>query len=181
MSEAGWKQSAIWLPPKALARLAKLCKERDLTRQDMIIRLILEAETQTKKKSVSKKKTARSKAKITKKRSQAIAAPAFDDIGLARPDTFNDFPGAVSVNAAIKDLSRIDMKRKSRLDWRSQPRKFMAVREAQKHIRAFKKQHTDATINQRYKVEDKSIMEITATYTDDRPDHRVVFQARKNR
>ena len=73
------------------------------------------------------------------------------------------------------------MKRNSRLDWRNQPRKFMAVREAQKHIRAFKKQHTDATINQRYKVEDKSIMEITATYTDDRPDHRVVFQARKNR
>ena len=62
--------------------------------------------------------------------------------------------------------------------WRSLPRKFMAVWEAQKHIAAFSKTHGDATINQRYMVEDKTIMEVIATYGDDRPDYRVVYQAR---
>ena len=54
----------------------------------------------------------------------------------------------------------------------------MAVWEAQKHIAAFSKTHGDATINQRYMVEDKTIMEVIATYGDDRPDYRVVYQAR---
>ena len=96
-----------------------------------------------------------------------------DAIGLARPPEFKPFPGAVSVSAEVKDFPMMD-----EMKWRSLPRKFVGIREAEKHISAFRKTHADATINKRYMLEDKTLMEITATYTDGRPDHRVVYQAR---
>ena len=54
----------------------------------------------------------------------------------------------------------------------------MSIWEAEIHMKAFKKAHADAVVEQRYKVEDKTIMELTATYDDDRADYRVVYQAR---
>jgi hypothetical protein len=54
----------------------------------------------------------------------------------------------------------------------------MAVWEAEKHLQRFRQKHREATVEQRYKVQDKTILELSATYDDDRPDYRVVYQAR---
>ena len=123
--------------------------------------------------------TSNKKTKATKKRSTRTTAPTMlDAIGLSRLDTFKDSPTAVSVSAEIRDLSKIS-KGKQWHDWRSLPRKFMAVWEAKKHIAQFRKTHRAAKVAQRHLDEDKTLMEIIATYTDGRPDHRVVYQARR--
>ncbi len=97
-----------------------------------------------------------------------------DAIGLARPDGFKDFPGAVSVICEAKNLPVMD-----RLDWSStSPRQFMAVWEAEALIAKFRKTHADATISERYKLADKSVIEFMASYDDDRADHRLMLQAR---
>ena len=176
MTAAGWKQSAIWLPPQAVAALDHLCQTSDSSRQDVIARLILDAGEKPKatpKKAPVKKK----KRKVSKKKRAAAEKTTpllhLDAIGLSRPPEFKPFPGAVSVSAEVKDFPMMD-----EIKWRSLPREFMGIREAQKHISAFRKAHADATINKRYMLEDKTLMEITATYTDSRPDQRVVYQAR---
>jgi len=51
----------------------------------------------------------------------------------------------------------------------------MAIWEAEKHLQRFQQKHREATIKQRYKVEDKTILELSATYDDERADHRVVY------
>ena len=38
--------------------------------------------------------------------------------------------------------------------------------------------HREAAIKQSYKVEDKTILELSTAYDDERADHRVVYQAR---
>lgn len=128
--------------------------------------------------------TSNKKKAATKRRSSKKAAPAaetmLDAIGLGRPEAFRDFPGAVSVTAEIKDFPKMNKGQQSK-GWRSSPRKFMAVWEAQKHIDKFKKAHRDATVEQRYMGEDQTLIELTATYADERPDHRVVYQARRDR
>ena len=124
-----------------------------------------------KKKSVAKKASARKR--TAKKKVEAPVDTIMDAIGLARPVSFKDFPGAVSVMAEAKTLPVRD-----RLEWKASPRRYMAVWEAEKHLQRFQKKHREATVKQRYKVEDKTIMELIATYDDDRPDHRVMYQAR---
>ena len=83
MKQAGWQQSAIWLPPKAVARLKKLCKAQGLTKQEAITRLILQADARapeapppvSKKTSARKKpaakKTAAAKKQLAKKKTAA--------------------------------------------------------------------------------------------------------------
>ena len=177
MTAAGWKQSAIWLPPQAVAALDQLCQTSDSSRQDVIARLIIDAGEKPKpapRTPVKKKKrNAAKKKRASAKKTTPVASPRLDSIGLARPPEFKPFPGAVSVSAEVKDFPMMD-----EMEWRSLPRKFVGIREAEKHISAFRKTHTEATIKQRYMLEDKTLIEITATYKDDRPDHRVVYQAR---
>ncbi len=97
-----------------------------------------------------------------------------DAIGLARSVGFKDFPGAVSVMCEAKTLPK-----RNRLDWQpTSPRQFMAVWEAEDLIGEFRDTHADAVIEQRYKVEDKIIIELMASYADRRADNRVVCQAR---
>jgi len=178
MTDAGWKQSAIWLPPEAVTTLEQLCQlSGDLTRQDMICRLILEAGETPITKTRKKKKAAKKKSSSRKKKTaaQKPTPVKLDAMGLARAVGFIDFPSAVSVRAEIKDYRMME-----RMDWRDLPYKFMAVWEAEKHLSDFKKTHTEAKIKQRYKTKDKTLIEVTATYSDERPDHRVVYQARGN-
>lgn len=97
-----------------------------------------------------------------------------DATGLARSVSCKDFPGAVSVMCEAKTLPKRD-----RLDWQpTSPRQFMAIWEAEALISEFRETHADAVIEQRYKVEDKTIIELMASYADKRADHRVVCQAR---
>lgn len=56
----------------------------------------------------------------------------------------------------------------------------MTVWEAEELIRNFRKTHADASIEQRYKLEAKTLIELMASYKDKRADHRVLCQA-KNR
>ena len=42
----------------------------------------------------------------------------------------------------------------------------------------FRQAHFEAAVEMRYRVEDKTILELSATYDDERADHRVVYQAR---
>ena len=74
MKQAGWQQSAIWLPPKAVARLKKLCKAQGLTKQEAITGLILQADARApeapppaSKKASARKKPAAKKAAAAKK------------------------------------------------------------------------------------------------------------------
>ena len=124
-----------------------------------------------KKKSVAKKASSRKRA--AKKKAEAPVDTIMDAIGLARPVSFKDFPGAVSVMAEAKTLPVGD-----RLQWKASPRRYMAVWEAEKHLQRFRQKHREATVEQRYKVKDKTILELSATYDDERADHRVVYQAR---
>ncbi len=108
-----------------------------------------------------------------KKAATKSADKVLDAIGLARPVGFKDFPGAVSVMCEAKTLPKRD-----RLDWQpTSPRQFMAVWEAEELIGEFRRTH--AGIEQRYKLADKSLIELMASYSDKRPDHRVVCQARE--
>ncbi len=103
------------------------------------------------------------------------AKTVLDAIGLARPVGFKDFPGAVSVMCEAKTLPK-----GKRLDWQpTSPRQFMAVWEAEELIVEFRKMHTDAVIEQRYKLADKTLIELMASYADKRADHRVVCQGRE--
>lgn len=121
------------------------------------------------KKTRSKKKTSSRKKTATKP-----AETVLDAIGLARPVGFKDFPGAVSVMCEAKTLPK-----GKRLDWQPTPsRQFMAIWEAEELISEFRNTHADAAIEQRYKVEDKRIIELMASYADKRADHRLVCQAR---
>ncbi len=70
MKSAGWKQSAIWLPPQAESRLVELSDSWKLPRQEVIARLLLEAgdqltvtavEPPVLAKKLSKKKLAKKK------------------------------------------------------------------------------------------------------------------------
>ncbi len=55
----------------------------------------------------------------------------------------------------------------------------MAIWEAEALIGEFRKTHVDAVIEQRYKVADKTIIELMASYPDKRADYRVMCQARE--
>ena len=198
MTSAGWKQVAVWLPPEAIATLDQLCQDSDSTRQDVVAQLLIERQATTPQPATVTPKTVTSndppaepniitpeavkapaKKTASKKRKAKPAPPATTDaIGLSRPDTFKDSPSAVSVSAEIRDLSKIS-KGKQWHDWRTLPRKFMASWEAQKHIEAFRQEHNEATIERRHMDDGPTMIEIIATYSDDRPDHRVVYQARR--
>ncbi len=120
------------------------------------------------------KKTRSKKASSRKKATPKPAETALDAIGLSRPVGFQDFPGAVSVLCEAKTLQKMDQR-----DWQpTSPRQFMAIWEAEALIDKFRKTHADAVIEQRYKVDDKTIMELMASYADKRADNRVVCQAR---
>ncbi len=122
------------------------------------------------KKTRSKKKTSSRKKAATKP-----VETVLDAIGLARPVGFKDFPGAVSVLCEAKTLPMGE-----RLDWQpSSSRQFMAIWEAEALISEFRKTHADAVIEQRYKVGDKTIIELIASYADKRADDRVLCQARE--
>ena len=119
------------------------------------------------------KKKKRTTKKNTAKTSKSVQSN-LDALGLTRPEGFQDFPAAVSVLTEAQTLRIMD-----RFEWQPlTPRTFMAVWEAQNHIEDFKRTHAEAVIEQRYKDEDQTIMELIATYDDDRPDHRTVYQAR---
>lgn len=119
-------------------------------------------------------KKTRSKKASAKKAVAKSGDTVLDAIGLARVAGFKDFPGAVSVMREAKTLPKM-----GRLDWQStSSRQFMAVWEAEEMIQKFRKTHADATIELRYKVEDKTIIELMAIYTGKRSNHRVVCQAR---
>lgn len=69
---------------------------------------------------------------------------------------------------------------RGRLNWQpTSPRQFMAIWEAEALISEFRDTHADAVIEQPYKVEDKTIIELIASYADKRADHRLVCQARE--
>ncbi len=120
------------------------------------------------------RKTRSKKASPRKKVATKPAKTVMDAIGLARSVDFKDFPGAVSVMCEAKTLPKRD-----RLDWQpTSPRQFMAIWEAEELISEFRNTHADAVIEQRYKVEDKTIIELMATYADKKADHRMVCQAR---
>ncbi len=120
------------------------------------------------------KKTRSKKVSPRKKATTKPAETMLDAIGLARPVGFKDFPGAVSVMCEAKTLPK-----GNRLDWQpTSPRQFMAIWEAEALIGKFRETHADAVIEQRYKVDDKTIIELMASYADKRADHRVVCQAR---
>ena len=104
MTAAGWKQSAIWLPPKAVARLEQLCQLSDLTRQEVITRLILDAEDthdskppSTPTKTPAKKKKATSKKKKATTRKKKRPAVELDVVGLERPVGYEDWEAAVFI------------------------------------------------------------------------------------
>ncbi len=121
------------------------------------------------------KKKARSK-KISSKKKAATkpAETVLDAIGLARSVSFKDFPGAVSVMCEAKTLPIGE-----RLDWQpTSPHQYMAIWEVEALIGKFRETHADAVIEQRYMVEDKTIIELMASYADKRADHRMVCQAR---
>lgn len=168
------KQINITLPNLAVAELDRQAKKANQTRSELIATLITQIAKPQPKPTIAstKKKPIKSKKKIAPQ-------PTLDVIGLARPGTFKDNPSAVIVRAEVKDMPTMDMATGQQgVKWRDLPTRSMAVWEAQKHIEAFKQSHTEATIKQRYMVDDKTIMEITATYSDDRTDHRGVYQAR---
>ncbi len=103
------------------------------------------------------------------------AETVLDAIGLARSVGFQDFPGAVSVMYEAKTLPK-----GSRLDWQpTSPRQFMAIWEAEALIGEFRHTHANAVIEQRYKVGDKTIIELLALYEDERANHRIVLQAKE--
>lgn len=155
-----------------LDRQAKLARQ---TRSELITALIIQA---GKPKSETKPVTRPKKKRTPKRKKVEAPQPTLDAIGLARPESFRNFAGAVSMSPEVKDVPNVNMKTgKRETKWRSLPRKYISVGEAQEHIEAFKKTHSDAIIDQKYKL-DKTLLDITATYSDDRPDHRVVYQAR---
>jgi len=128
-----------------------------------------------KKKAVAPK--AGSRKCVAKKTATKPVDQILDDIGLARPMGFKDFPGAVSVLSEAKTRQIMD-----RFDWQPMSsRTHMAIWEAEEHMQAFKQKHVDATISQRYKLDDKTVMELSAVYKDERPDCRVTYQSVSDR
>lgn len=127
------------------------------------------------KRKTSPAKKLRSRKPARKKISKpAVGTTVLDAIGLARSVTFKDFPGAVSVLCEAKTLPKME-----RLDWQPiSPRQFIAVWEAEELIREFRRTNADADIEQRYMVDDKTIIEWLASYEDERANQRVVLQAR---
>ncbi len=128
----------------------------------------------TSKRPAAKKTRSKKNTSSRTKTATRSVETVLDGIGLARSVGFKDFPGAVSVMCEAMTLPK-----GKRLDWQStSPRQFMAIWEAQELISEFKKTHANAMIEQRYKVDDKTIIELMASYADKRADHRVLCQAR---
>lgn len=131
-------------------------------------------EPPAKSKRPAAKKTRSKKISSRKKAATKPVETVLDAVGLARPVGFKDFPGAVSVMCEAKTLPKGE-----RLDWQpTSPRQFMAIWEAEELINKFRDKHADAVIEQRYKLASKSLIELVASYADQRADHRVVCQAR---
>lgn len=176
MREMGYRQIAVQLPASAIARLDTLAKSNKQSRADVIAGFLLEPEPAAKNIVTSDTEPAPKPAKkkrtpARKKKSAVSASPeTVDAIGLARPESFKDFPGAVSVRVSTRDRKTVDSKRQSILDWRDHPREFMAVWEAQKLIEKFKKNHPDYTT--RYMDAEKTMIEFGAE------NHRIKLQAR---
>ncbi len=72
------------------------------------------------------------------------------------------------------------LQKMNRRDWQpTSQRQFMAVWEAEALISEFRDMHADAVIEQRYKLDYETIIELMASYADERADHRVLCQARE--
>lgn len=146
-----------------LATYSQLIDQHQTTAASQVPQLAVPAQTNAARKRASNKKTTEPVATFT------------DSIGLVRPVNFKDFPAAVSVIAEAKTLPVMN-----RLKWKTSPKKHMAVWEAEGHQQQFRQLHSEATIEQRYKVSDKTILELYATYDDERADHRVIYQAKNH-
>lgn len=172
----------LYLSADVLVKLRELSNGYGVTIKDTLERII--TEEYQKADAAKKKPDTQPVPKKSNKAKKEKAPPRppinFDAVGLARTATFKDSRTAVGVTVMIKDFPKLDKDGRPRADWRDKPRELMAVWEAKQHIDGFRKTHAEAAINQRYMTEDKSIMEIVATYADDRPAHRVIYQARRN-
>lgn len=158
---------------KSAAEVARLFQVHRSTVSRLIAQHQTTAASQVPELTVpARKKAARKRVSKKKKNSEPVATFT-DSIGLVRPVGFKDFSAAVSVLTEAKTLPIMN-----RFEWKTSPRKLMAIWEAEQHQQQFLQLHSEAVVEQRYKVADKTILELYATYDDERADHRVVYQAR---
>lgn len=196
MKQAGWQQSAIWLPPKAVARLKKLCKAQGLTKQEAITRLILQTDARApetpapaskkapaRKKPAAKLATAAPKKKLAKKKAAAKkkatsrrrkTAVELDTIGLERPVGYEDWEAAVSIR-----IDRgVNNRNGKHTDWDWGMLRDSYQWDGEAELAGFKKKHKKAiAIEASYPYKHKRTIEYRARYPDGKKDHRIVLGA----